>query len=104
MNRTVTKVREIQKHDIADRLEQNKAKFKQYLIKQNWTETDMNTHKWKNDIIGYTVYGKITGKELINTNGVKIYPNGSVFISHFDQDGIRTRPMIYCTADKFTIF
>ena len=45
IHRTVTKIRELKQNDTADRLEQNKAKFKQYLIKKNWTEDDM-TNNW----------------------------------------------------------
>ena len=96
MNRTVTKVRELKQNYTADLLEENKAKFKQYLIKQNWSQVDMTTHKCFKDNKGYTCYGKQTDNRLINTNGVKIYP--------YDGDVDVTKPRIFCNEDDFDIY
>ena len=71
---------------MADRLEENKPKFREYLVKNKWTRAD-------------TTPGKITDN---NANGVKInfcY----VMIGHFDQCGWETNPYIFCNADKFEI-
>ena len=46
---TVTKVRQVGKPGTADRLEQNKEKFKQFLIKNNWKKADMTNREWRKD-------------------------------------------------------
>ena len=72
MIRTVTKVRELKRYDTADMLEQNKDKFKQYLIKQIWTRSDMTDSKWGKDKDNNIVYGNLTDDHLSNTNGIRI--------------------------------
>jgi hypothetical protein len=101
IDRTVAKVRQEGLKVTAGLLDQNKLEFKQYLIKNNWTEPDMTGH-WQTDQDKNHVFGKITNGLLRNTKGVMIDSIG-VDIAQFDQDGHVTRPCIDCSADKFRI-
>jgi hypothetical protein len=104
IHRTVTKVKQLGHPGVSSKLDENKALFKQYLVKNKWTLADMNDHQWFTDKYRFTCYGPQTGNYLGNTNGIKIYPEyGVVRIAHFDQDGRETRPYICCTAVKFAI-
>ena len=65
-------------NQIAAKVEQNKLKFKEYLIKQKWTYADMNDQQWREDEWKNIFYGKWTNNDFRNTNGIWIYPNGIV--------------------------
>ena len=87
------------------KLEKEKARAKQYLIKQNWTESDMTNGEWFTNKYGYTCYGKQTDNRLeINTKGVCIWSDGSVTIAYYDERGHVTRPVIVCSANGFDIY
>ena len=87
----------------ADKLEQNKPQIKQYLVNNNWTKTHM-TSQWFTNKWGETCYGSQTENDLINTRGVCIHPDGSVFIADWDQDSNPTEPNIYCDKYEFKIY
>ena len=73
-------------------------------MKYGWLLSDMTSH-WQTDQFNNFCYGKMTGSDLINTNGISIYAHGSVVsIAYRDQDGVETEPRIWCTADEFVIF
>ena len=101
MDRVVTKVRELGFNDTADNLEENRDRFKQFLIRHNWTEAVMACHKWDTGKWNEHIYGKKKGDDLVKIKGVKIIPNIGVYIAYFDQDGWFTRPRIYCSAGEF---
>ena len=67
----VSKLREFDFPQTADKLIENKDKVIQYLKNNNWTVTDM-TSQWETDEEGKHIYGQITNNELINTKGVCI--------------------------------
>ena len=103
MNRTVRKVRQLGLTKAAEKLAHNKSKFKQYLIKNNWTETDMKQEWFKNKYNDYC-FGPQINNLLFNTKGIHILSYGSMYICHFDLYGGMTYPCIYCGADKFEIY
>jgi hypothetical protein len=64
----------------------------------------MNCHQWVQDGI-FHYYGKMEDNKLKNTKGIRIIPMlGVVNITHFNQNGLETMPMIKCAADEFTIY
>ena len=75
---------------MADRLEQNKDEFINYLRQNNWVETDMTE-------------SHITANKLSNTNGVRINRLGFAYIGRMDTWGGVTLPFICCTADEFDV-
>ena len=102
MDRTVAKVKQLGYNESGDKLEENKALIKQYLIKHNWTRSDMG-HEWGIDKYGDHVLGKIINNNLINTNAVKIYPDGLVYIAHLNHIGVWTKPYVRSNKDHFEI-
>ena len=73
-----------------------------FLKRNNWTTDDLTDQKWAKDRWGCHVYGKITDSNLRNTNGVAIYPGG-VLIAYFNEDGVWTKPYIYCYEGELEI-
>jgi hypothetical protein len=63
----------------------------------------MAGHTWVQDD-DWHMYGKITDNDLINTNGIKIYPTDAVCIAYYNANGYLTRPYIECYADRFEIY
>ena len=91
-------------HDkAADRLLANMDQAIDFLKRNNYTNADMTSHQWVTVKDGFYSYGKMTDGLLRNTNGVMIWPDGGVTICHFDHRGMPTKPMIDCSAGKFTI-
>ena len=90
----MAKIKQKKLTGVADRLEENKALFKKYLIRHNWTHADINDYQWFNNKHGTTFYGKQTDKLLKNTNGICIYTSGNVWIGYWDNKGDLTRPWI----------
>jgi hypothetical protein len=68
VNKVITYVRPLHAL-LADRLQENKDSFTQYLINNNWTRADMTIHEWV-IIDGRHYFGKINYRRLINTKGV----------------------------------
>ena len=86
--------------DIAKVLLANIDKAIQFLKDNNWTTADMQGHGWSDSkfTVGWT-YGKKEDNFLCNTNGVKLYPGFSLFITHFDANSEEEGPAIEC--DKY---
>ena len=91
----MAKVRQEKHNETAERLEEKKAEFKQYLIKQNWTEADMLNHEWI-DRDGVHTLGHIENYYIRNSNGICIYPSGLVQIGWFDRNSRSVANYIRC--------
>ena len=70
----------------ADNLLLNKVSIKKFLIRHDWTETNM-TGEWVTNVHGEHMFGHITGNELKYIKGVSILPDHGVYIGLFDEDG-----------------
>ena len=91
----MSKARNEKYNRIAEKLEENKDKFKEFLIKQNWTIADMSG-EWGTDENNDHVFGHITDNRLANTNGIKINPYlEDVYITFYNEDGDNVGSYIY---------
>ena len=85
----VSKARQVgYRFGTAEQLEQNKDKFRQYLVKNKWNRGDMIFHKLVKNSYNQHLYGKITYDDLRQTKGVKFHPDGDVYICHWNYHGI----------------
>ena len=78
--------------------------MKDFFKKHNWTIKEMTGCGWFKNKYGAHLSGKITGKNISNAKGVRIYPDGTVEICHFGRCGVVTEPMIFCNAGMFGIY
>ena len=85
----------------AEKFRQKYEEIKSFLIQNQWTDENMS-QKWLIGNYGIQMYGQITGKSLIYTNGVKIYDD-FVRIAYFNGRGYETKPFIYCDNSEFKI-
>jgi hypothetical protein len=60
--------------------------------------------QWDTDRYNYDVIGKMTtDDDLINTNGIRIYDDSSVYIGYWNADGNPTKPFIEWDEDDFDV-
>ena len=87
----LTKIRELDLHQVAEMMLKNRDKVVKYLEQNNWSKSEMTE-------------SHITTSIINSTNGVCIQTKyGRVDIGHSDHNGFVGKPRIFCNAETFEI-